>query len=227
MSGSRVDEVDLLVDVVVRVGVGGQLDPVVLAAFGREEARDLRRRTGRPSWWRRARRPCWRSRGGPSPRGRRARAVVLDDPPTPPFTSWRRSISRITSLALTQSGSSPARRTPQISGIVRCSGSPAIAMATSSPPAPIASMPSDPAAQVWLSEPSSVLPGYAEALHVHRVADAVAGLGVPEAEALAGRAQEQVVVGVAEVGLQQVVVDVLQPTARCGRGRGPSPRARA
>jgi hypothetical protein len=44
---------------------------------------------------------------------------------------------------------------------------------------------------------------------VHRVADAVAGLGVPDAEAAAGAAQEQVVVGVAVVRLQQVVVDVL------------------
>ena len=38
--------------------------------------------------------------------------------PKPPSTPWRRSISRITSLALTQSGSSPVSRTPQISGIL-------------------------------------------------------------------------------------------------------------
>ena len=48
-----------------------------------------------------------------------------------------------------------------------------------------------------------------EALHVHRVAHAVARLAVPEAEALARAVQEEVVVGVAVVGLQQVVVDVL------------------
>ena len=38
----------------------------------------------------------------------------------------------------------------------------------------------------------------------------------------AGRAQEQVVVGVALVGLQQVVVDVLHATPRCGPGPGPA-----
>ena len=49
----------------------------------------------------------------------------------------------------------------------------------------------------------------AEALHVHRVAHAVAGLAVPEPEALARAVQEEVVVRVAVVGLEQVVVDVL------------------
>ena len=39
--------------------------------------------------------------------------------------------------------------------------------------------------------------------------DAIAGLGEPEPEALAGRAQEVVVLGVLAVGLEQVVVDVL------------------
>ena len=62
-------------------------------------------------------------------------------------------------MALTQSGSSPTSLTPQISGIWRYSASPAMASATSTPPAPKASMPSEPAAGVWLSEPTSVLPG--------------------------------------------------------------------
>ena len=79
--------------------------------------------------------------------------------PTPPSTSCRRSISRITSLAETQSGSLPVSLTPQISGILVKNGSPAMAMATSRPPAPIASMPIEPAAGVWLSEPTMVLPG--------------------------------------------------------------------
>ena len=35
----------------------------------------------------------------------------------------------------------------------------AMAIATSMPPAPIASMPSEPAAGVWLSEPRRLLPG--------------------------------------------------------------------
>src|SRR5699024_7492125 len=59
---------------------------------------------------------------------------------TPPLTSWRRSISRTTSLAETQAGSLPVSSTPQISGIVTYSGCPAIAIAISRPPTPIASM---------------------------------------------------------------------------------------
>ena len=42
------------------------------------------------------------------------------------------------------------------------------------PPAPNASMPSEPAAGVWLSEPDERQARLAEALHVDRVADAVA-----------------------------------------------------
>ena len=49
----------------------------------------------------------------------------------------------------------------------------------------------------------------AEALHVHRVADTVARLAEPEAEPAARALEEHVVVGVAEVGLEDVVVDVL------------------
>ncbi|MNZ68343.1 hypothetical protein D3C78_866080 [compost metagenome] len=49
----------------------------------------------------------------------------------------------------------------------------------------------------------------AEVLHVHRVAHPVARPAEPDAETPAGALQEQVVVGVLEVGLQQVVVDVL------------------
>ena len=56
-----------------------------------------------------------------------------------------------------------------------------------------------------------------EALHVHGMADAVAGPGEPDAEALAGGVQEEVVVGVAVVGLEEVVVDVLR------RQLGPDP----
>ena len=49
----------------------------------------------------------------------------------------------------------------------------------------------------------------AEALHVHRVTDAVARLAEPQAEPAARALEEHVVVGVAEVGLEDVVVDVL------------------
>src|ERR1700761_1827052 len=78
---------------------------------------------------------------------------------TPPLSSWRRSISRITSLAEHHCGSSPSSLTPQIWGMRMCSGRPVIASATSNPPTPIASMPSDPAAGVCESEPTMVLPG--------------------------------------------------------------------
>ena len=61
-------------------------------------------------------------------------------------------------MALTQSGRAPTSRTPSTRGIFRWNGSPAIASATSRPPAPMASMPSDPAEHVWLSEPSSMAP---------------------------------------------------------------------
>jgi hypothetical protein len=50
----------------------------------------------------------------------------------------------------------------------------------------------------------------AEALHVDRVADAVAGAAVPDAEALAGAPQELVIVGVLVILLDQVVVDILR-----------------
>ena len=78
---------------------------------------------------------------------------------TPPFTPCRRSISRMTSFADTHGRSSLVSRTPQTSGIRRWTGSPAIARATSMPPTPIASIPSDPAAGVWLSLPTMVAPG--------------------------------------------------------------------
>jgi hypothetical protein len=65
----------------------------------------------------------------------------------------------MTSFALTQSGREPVSRMPQISGIGIRNGSPAKVSDTERPPAPIASMPIAPAAGVWESVPSSVLPG--------------------------------------------------------------------
>jgi hypothetical protein len=57
------------------------------------------------------------------------------------------------------------------------------------------------------------LTGPAEPLHVHWVADAVAGPAVPHAEATAGRPQEQMLLGVQVVGFEEVVVDVLRDDA--------------
>ena len=58
------------------------------------------------------------------------------------------------------------------------------------PPAPKASMPSDPAAGVWLSEPDERQARLAEALHMDRMANAVARPAVPHAEAPTGAAQK-------------------------------------
>ena len=58
------------------------------------------------------------------------------------------------------------------------------------------------------------LAGGAEALHVHRVADAVARLAEPEPEPAARALKEHVVVGIAKVGLEDVVIDVLRRQLR-------------
>ena len=83
-----------------------------------------------------------------------------------------------------------------------------MATATSSPPAPMASMPIPPPVGVWESEPRRVLPGPAEALQVHLVADAVAGAGEDDAVLRGDGLQVAVVVGVLEPDLEGVVVDV-------------------
>src|SRR5207247_2313478 len=74
------------------------------------------------------------------------------------FTSKRRSNSKITSFALTHGLNFPVTRTLTTDGIVMRYGSPAIAFATSKPPAPIASMPQAPACGVWESQPTIVHP---------------------------------------------------------------------
>ncbi len=73
----------------------------------------------------------------------------------------RLNTSRITSFAETHSGSFPLNLMPTILGYLILKGSPAIAAATSNPPAPIAKHPIPPAVGVWLSEPRSVFPGEA------------------------------------------------------------------
>ena len=64
-------------------------------------------------------------------------------------------------MAVTQSGSRPSSRTFTTSGIGSQYGPPPSATVTSSPPAPIASIPRPPPVGVWESEPSSVSPGTA------------------------------------------------------------------
>ena len=80
----------------------------------------------------------------------------------PPRTVRRRSSSRITSLACTQGRDSlPSSRTSTTSGQAISYGCPAIATATSSPPAPIAIIPSAPLVVVWESAPTRIPPGFA------------------------------------------------------------------
>jgi hypothetical protein len=50
---------------------------------------------------------------------------------------------------------------------------------------------------------------YAEALHVRRMRNSVTRFGKPQTETTSSRAKEQMVLGVALVGLEQVVIDVL------------------
>ena len=87
-------------------------------------------------------------------------------------------------------------------------GMPAMAAATSSPPAPMASIPMPPPVGVWLSEPSRVLPGAAEPLQMHLVADAVAGPGEEDAVFGGHILEKAVVVGIFKSGLQRVVVHI-------------------
>ena len=70
-------------------------------------------------------------------------------------------------------------------------------------------MPMAPALGVWLSEPSSVLPGLPKRSRWTGWLTPLPGPAVPDAEPLAGAAQEQVIVGVLVVLLDEVVVDVL------------------
>ncbi len=80
----------------------------------------------------------------------------------PPRTLRRRSSSRITSLAWTQGRSSSLSRwTSTTSGHAISYAYPAMATATSRPPAPMAIIPSAPLVVVWESAPTRMAPGRA------------------------------------------------------------------
>ena len=79
-----------------------------------------------------------------------------------PFTPILRKTSRITSLAETKFGRLPVRKTFTTCGIFNLNDSPAIAAATSNPPAPIEMLATPPPVGVWLSLPNRVLPGRAK-----------------------------------------------------------------
>src|SRR5438445_1132472 len=128
--------------------------------------------------------------------------------PAPPRTLSRRRSSMITSFAVTHGWSSPVSHTLTTSGIVKEYGPPPSATATSRPPAPIASMPAAPQSGGVAVGAEQRLPGHREALEVHLVADAVAGLGEDRAVAARGGLEVAVVVGVARVHLVDVGGDV-------------------
>ena len=79
--------------------------------------------------------------------------------PTLPLVVRMESSLRMTSFAATKGRSFPVSFTPTIFGAGMVKGCPAMASATSSPPAPMAIMPMPPPVGVWLSEPIRVLPG--------------------------------------------------------------------
>ena len=79
--------------------------------------------------------------------------------PTLPEEPYLARTARITSLAEAPGRSAPSSQTRTTRGALIQYGPPAIATATSSPPAPIASIPMPPPVGVCESEPISVLPG--------------------------------------------------------------------
>src|SRR5919197_580436 len=81
--------------------------------------------------------------------------------PSPPLTVYLRMSHRIKSLEATQGGRRFSRWTPTTIGVGVWNGWPAMARATSRPPAPMASAPHAPEVGVWESAPSRVAPGRA------------------------------------------------------------------
>ena len=136
--------------------------------------------------------------------------VVLDDPAEPAGHVVAAQHLEDHVLGADPVGQLPDEPTPQICGIARWNGSPAIAIATSSPPAPIASMPSDPAAHVWLSEPSSVLPGMPKRCMCTGWLTPLPGLLYQSPKRWHALCRNRWSSALRIVGLQQVVVDVLR-----------------
>ena len=115
----------------------------------------------------------------------------------------------MTSLACTQGRSRPRSSTPTTRGVSNSNGRPAMPTATSSPPAPIAIMPSAPEVGGVAVGADQNAARAGEALDVDIVADAVAGPRVVDAIAGVEGLQEAVIVGVLEIELDHVVIDVL------------------
>ena len=93
-----------------------------------------------------------------------------------------------------------------------------MATATSSPPAPMASMPMPPPVGVCESEPRERLPRHAEPLAVDLMTDPVPRTAEPDAVLRRDRLEISVVVGVLEALLEHVVIDVTHGALRLHAG---------
>ena len=70
-----------------------------------------------------------------------------------------------------------------------------MAMATSSPPAPMANMPMAPAAGVWLFRAQEGFARFPKAFLMNGMTDPITWTAIPEPETLAGAAQKKVIIG--------------------------------
>ena len=202
-------EVDLVSVLVGRVRVGAHLPPVGLAPFGREEAAHLV--VGGKD-----------ARGGAElgthvrdhvPVHRRqlleGRAVVLDDPAEAAVdvvASQHLEDHILGAHPFGELADEPDAPDLRHREMERLSGDRERDLQPTRPDREHAQRPGG--AGVAVGSDHGLARG-AEALHVHRVTDAVAGLAEPEPEPAARALEEHMVVGVAEVGLEDVVVDVL------------------
>ena len=207
-------EVDLLGDVVGGVLVGQQLDPVVLAVLGGQEAPDLA--VGREHRRRGTELGAHVGDHVPVHRAQRRHAgpVVLDDAPEAAVDAVAAQHLQDHVLGAHPVGQlagqpdAPDRGHPDVVGL------PGHRQRDLEPAGPDREHAERAGRAGVRVRAQQRLARRAEALHVHRVRDAVAGLGEPQPPLARRRSQEQVVVGVAEVRLQQVVVDVLRRDLR-------------
>ena len=220
-------EVDLLLDVVGGVGVGLQLDPVAGAVLGREEPPHLvvgrEHRRGRAEL-------CAHVRDHVAVHRREAleaRARVLDDAaePTGDVVAAEHLEDDVLGAhpvgQLPHQADTPDLRHHEVERLARHRH-------RDLEPARADREHAERAGRAGVAVGAEQrLAGDAEALHVDRVADAVARLAVPEAEAPARAAAGTG--GRRRCGSRPAAGCGRRtgPTARCARGRGPSPRAPA
>jgi len=129
--------------------------------------------------------------------------------PSQPATPWRRNISKITSLALAQSGSLPVNFTPPDQGNPRKERLPRHCQRHFQPASADGQHANRVGRRRVTVRAEQRLARLTEIFLAARMAYPVSGPRVPQAESLTGAAQEKVVVGVLEALLDDVVVNVL------------------